>query len=411
MALSRRARLPLASLAALPLLLGAQAASAGLAEDLQSELDSYLAERSAAEGNSGAALFVGLGSAGPEISVYSGTTEKGGDVPVTATTLYQIGSNTKGFTGALILALEARGKLSISDTVGDWLPQYPAWKDVTIAELLHMISGIPTYSETSRMNGYFVGAPDRHFTMDELVDFAYPDGQDDLPVPSGYFYSNTNYLLAGMIAEKASGLSYRDALQSLLFQPAGLSDTYYEEKAYTGPVLARMASGYFRNPACTLYDPGCAESELAPMIGRDVKAADVSWAGPAGGIVATPRELAIWIRAVFAGKVLPEAQLAEFVQPVSMATGQPIDDVTEEDPRGFTLGIVRITGRGLEPLYYYLGMTLGYRVAFLYSPGDDLIVTGATNSQPPEDEDQFLPLMISAYKRALAEKAGTPAPR
>lgn len=402
--MSQRAIFLVRILPILILSLGIQAARADLATDIQSDLDTYLNERSVIEGNSGATVFVSLGKSGPDISVYSGTTTKDGDTPVTGTSLYQIGSNTKGFTGALILALEARGKLSIEDTVGQWLPQYPEWSDVTLAELLHMISGIPTYSESSQMNSYFVNNPDRHFTFDDLVDFAYPSDQIHLPGNSGYFYSNTNYVLAGMIAEKAAGMSYKEALQALLFAPAELSDTYYEENAYTGDVLARMTSGYFNNPACTLYDPGCEASELAPMIGRDVKADDVSWAGPAGGIVSSPRELAHWIRALFDGKVLPEQQLAEFVRPVSFKTGTYIEDVSEEDPAGFTLGIVRITGRGLDPMYYYLGMTLGYRVAFLYSPADDLIVTGATNSQPPESEDQFMPLLIKTYQKALAAK-------
>ncbi|WP_171061000.1 serine hydrolase [Poseidonocella sp. HB161398] len=403
---SRSRRRPAAVLAvlSLALALSGQAARADLAGDIQTMLDSYLDERSGIEGNTGASVFVGMSGSGPDIAVYSGTTSREGGSPVTGNTLFQIGSNTKGFTGALMLALEERGKLSIEDTVGDWLPQYAAWKDVTIAELLHMISGIPTYSESPQMNEAFVNTPDRHFAMEELVAFADPLAGAELPPNSGYFYSNTNYLLAGMIAEKASGMSYREALETLLFAPAGLSDTYYEEEAYTGDVLARMSSGYFNNPACTLYEPDCETGALVPLIGRDVKADDVSWAGPAGGIVGSPRELATWIRALFDGKVLSEASLARFVQPVSLKTGEPIADVTEDDPAGFTLGIVRITGRGLEPMYYYLGMTLGYRVAFLFSPEDDLIVSAATNSQPPEGEDGFLPLMIDLYKTALAEK-------
>ncbi|WP_158964420.1 serine hydrolase domain-containing protein [Chachezhania sediminis] len=405
MIISRRARLPLATTAILTLFLGAQAACADLATDIQSDLDTYLSERTEIEGNTGASVFVSLGRTGPDISVYSGTTARDGDTPVTGTSLFEIGSNTKGFTGVLILALEAQGLLSIDDTVGQWLPQYPEWKDVTIAQLLHMISGIPTYSESPELNHYFAEQPDRHFTMDELVDMAYPSDTVQLPPNSGYFYSNTNYILAGMIAEKAAGKPYRELVETLLFEPAGLSDTYYEDKSYTGPVLERMTSGYFNNPACTLYDEGCEVSELAPVIGRDVKAQDMSWAGPAGGIVASPRELATWIRAVFDGKVIPDAQLAEFLRPVSMKTGEYIDDVTDEDPGGFTLGITRVTGRGLDPVYFYLGMTLGYRMAFIYSPEEDVIVAGATNSQPPEGEEQFTPLLVGIYMKALAGKA------
>lgn len=395
---------PVALVAASALLLGTQSASADFADDIQMKVDRYLADRTGPEGNSGASVFVSLSPTGPDISVYSGFTQKGGDVPVSATSLFQIGSNTKGFTGALILALEAQGKLNIEDTVGDWLPQYPEWKDVTISQLLHMISGIPTYSETSQINHYFVEEPDRHFTMNELVDMAYPSDTVDLPPNSGYFYSNTNYVLAGMIAEKASGMSYKDALEELLFRPARLSDTYYTETAYTGDVLDRMTSGYFNNPACTLYDPDCEVSELAPMIGRDIKAADVSWGGPAGAIVSNPRDLAIWIRALFEGRVLPDEQMAKFIRPVSMKTGEFIDDVTDDDPSAFTLGLVRTTGRGIDPSYFYLGMTLGFRFGFFYSAEEDVLVSGATNSQPPEGEDHFVPMLAELFMQAIAEK-------
>ncbi len=228
-------------------------------------------------------------------------------------TLFQIGSNTKGFTGALILALEAEGKLDIDQTVGDWLPQYPAWKDVTIKRLLNMTSGLPTYSESIPLSQLWVKEPNRHYTPEELIAYAYPSKTVQLPPNSGYFYSNTNYILAGMIAEKAGGKSYKELLEEKLFEPAKLRETYYQPVAYPPEILARMASGYFNNPDCGLYEPDCKEATLAPMIGRDMKDADVSWAGAAGGIVSTPRDLARWIRAVFSGTILPAEQLKEFL--------------------------------------------------------------------------------------------------
>lgn len=378
-------------------------------EDFQKVVDTYLDERKTPEHITGVSAFVSLGEQGPNIELFAGTTSQDSGVAVSGDTLFQIGSNTKGFTGALILALEAEGKLDIEQTVGDWLPQYPKWKDVTIKRLLNMTSGLPTYSESLPLSRLWVTQPNRHYTPNELIDYAYPSETVSLPPNEGYFYSNTNYVLAGMIAEKAGGKPYKELLEEKLFAPAKLRDTFFEPIAYPPAILARTASGYFHNPECGLYEPDCKEAVLAPMIGRDVRTNDLSWAGAAGGIISTPRDLSRWIRAVFAGKVLPPEQLKEFLTFVSTKTGKPLAKVSEDDPRGFSLGLVRVYRPDTGALWFYLGETLGYRVAFLFSRQDDILVAAATNSQPPGDEDQLVPMMAKLLE--LARKARAAAAR
>ncbi len=132
-----------------------------------------------------------------------------------------MGSTSKSFAAAVILKLEAAGALSLDDTVGKWLPQYPAWKAVTIRRLLNMTSGIPNYSETEAISRAWVANPSRDLTAEELVGFAYPTGTNDLPTTTGYHYSNTNYVLASLIAAKAAGRPYRDLVHTMLIERSG----------------------------------------------------------------------------------------------------------------------------------------------------------------------------------------------
>ncbi len=182
---------------------------------------------------------------------------------------------------AILLQLEAEGKLNVNQTVGRWLPQYPAWKNVTIHRLLNMTSGIPGYDSSETMLRDYSSNPRRHFTTPELVRYAYPTTPGAPAATTGYSYSNTNYLLAEMIVEKVTGHSYTDELDRRLLRAGlGLDDTYYEAYAYPPSITNRTTSGYFFN-----HDPD--DAGLAPLLGKDVRDLSVSWMQGAGGIVST----------------------------------------------------------------------------------------------------------------------------
>lgn len=364
--------------------------SASQTQRVQKALDAWLAERSSVEGVTGIAAYVSLGSTGPNIEAFAGKTGRApDDPPVDQNTLFAMGSTSKSFAAAVILKLEAQGLLSIDDTVGKWLPQYSAWGDVSIRRLLNMTSGIPNYSETEFISRSWVEQPKRDLTAEELIAAVYPTGKNNLPVIDGYHYSNTNYILSGLIAAKATGKPYEVLVRELIIEPHGLHSTFYSPRAYPPGVLSRMAHGYFENSACAEYQPAdCKESWNKPMIGRDIREDSTSWAQAAGGAISNARDVSRWMRAVFEGRVVPPKQQAEWMSMVSTRTGEPIKEVSDAHPQGFALGLVQAMTPGGR-IWFYQGMTLGYRTLYVWYEDDGMLITVQTNSQPNDDANKF----------------------
>ena len=379
----------------------ATAAKTSLRARLQTEIEAYLAARRKPEGITAVSAYVSRSASDPGIAVATGSTGRSSGVAIDDRTLFEIGSNTKAFTSALLMKLEAAGRLDIDQTVGDWLPQYPAWGKVKIRRLLNMTSGIPTYSEAPRFMRAQAENRFRHFTPEELVAYAYPTPGNRLPTSTGYFYSNTNYVLAGMIVAKAGGETYDHQLRQRIFKPLGMHDTFYDSWKLPDSVITRMAHGYFENPTCSEYRPDCTVGPLAPLAGKDMRNADISWTGAAGGIVSTPRDLARWIRGIFGGQLVPPAQLAQMKQLVSTRTGKPIARATAQDPGGFGLGLAQSWHPRLGRFWFYEGITLGYRGVFAWFPSDDLVLAATLNSQPLDGTDQVGALMETIYNTVM----------
>ncbi len=371
---------------------GAQS-DATLRAALQRDLNQYLSARSKAEHISAISLSISLHGLPDNINLTAGRTQYGGGAPVTPDNLWQIGSNTKAFTAAAILQLEAEGKLTIDQTIGRWLPQYPVWKSVTIRRLLNMTSGIPGYDFNPKMLADYAKNPKRNFTIAELIAYAYPTNNPSAPPPTrGYSYSNTNYLLAELIVERASGNSYASELARRFFQSnIGLDDTYYSATQYPTDVLGRMVSGYFFS-----HDPD--NSGLAPLLGKDVRDDSVSWMQGAGGIVSTPEDLTRWARALYAGSVLAPKQRAELLSLVSTKTGKPIAKTSLSDPQGFGLGVAQMTKPEIGTVWFYEGMTLGYRMVHVYFARQDAVIAFGLNSQPDTKQNQSGKLALTIYK-------------
>jgi D-alanyl-D-alanine carboxypeptidase len=359
-----------------------------LVRDLRADLATHLRTYADIEHASAAVLSVNLPGRRSTIDVSAGTTTWGGSRPVRTDSVLQIGSNTKAFTAVLLLKLEAERRLSIDDTVGRWLPQYPQWSGVTIRRLLNMTSGIPSYENQPGMLADLAAAPYTNFSSERLVGYAV-----GAPPTTGYDYSNTNYALAQMIIEKVTGDSYQNQLYRRIIGPLGLRDIYYRPHLYPGRVMDRMPAGYFFWPAVP---------QMVDYFGRDVSRFTMSWTQGAGGIVATSRDWSRWERAMYSGSLLPARQQAELLSLVSVADGQPIDRTSPADRDGYGLGVQQRTSDVFGTYWWYEGGTLGFRSLHQYFPESGVIVAMGLNSQPGTSNDMILYMAAAVHDTLIA---------
>jgi D-alanyl-D-alanine carboxypeptidase len=222
--------------------------------------------------------------------------------PLAPEVRFRIASITKTFTAVLVLQLVDAGVLTLDDTVGQWLDdpvvhRIPHVDRITLRQLLNHTSGVYDYFDADSpfwQDAYFGEGADwaRVWTPRELL--AYADGARHAPYfapGEGSHYSNTAYVLLGLIVEEAGGHTYAEQLQTRILDPLGLEDTFF---AATEPVPGGTAEPYH-----------LIEGELV-----NVSATHLSAVGAAGGMVSTTRDLARFVGALFGGELLRPATLA-----------------------------------------------------------------------------------------------------
>jgi D-alanyl-D-alanine carboxypeptidase len=383
--LSAGALLPAGAATASATVLAAQPRQAGptLQAALRQDLSDYLTARRTAEHISAVSLRITFPGPRPAISLADGTTRYDGGPPVTASALWQIGSNTKAFTAVILLQLEAEGKLSIDDPIGTWLPQYPAWRHITIRQLLDMTSRIPGYTSQPAFLSAIEADPSARFTTAQLVSYV-----TGLPLgPAGYSYTNTDYLLAQMIIEKVTHDTYASQLTQRIIDPLRLRSTCLAPYTCPPSDAAQMPAGY-------LYIAGVPPS----LLGQAMPPLALTWVQGAGGIISSLADLTTWDRALYSGQLLPPRQQHQLESLVSEATGQPIARTTLADPAGYGLGVQQVTSPQTGTIWDYEGETYGNRVVHLYFPRSGMIIALAVNSATAPDNDAIGVLAVSVYQ-------------
>jgi D-alanyl-D-alanine carboxypeptidase len=292
---------------------------------------------------------------------------------------YRIGSITKTMTATIILQLAQEGKLSLDDPISKYRPDVPNGDNITIAQLLDMRSGLVGYTEIPVWQRAVDEDPARVWSPDELLALAFSEPAS-FPPGTAWRYSNTNYILLGLVMEDVTGQSAPELFQQRVFDPLGMDDTVMPALD-DASIPAAFAHGYQFGTAEKTFGPepalsageqqAAADGELLPA---DWSEANPSIAWTAGSVISTADDLVVWAKALVEGELLdPEMQTQR------LASIQPIDPAHPDGP-AYGSGMIRGSS-----YYGHAGQIWGYESQVIRDPETDTtIVALAALSVSPD---------------------------
>ncbi|WP_438948946.1 serine hydrolase domain-containing protein [Streptomyces mutabilis] len=273
---------------------------------------------------------------------------RGGRIPFGV--YYRIGSDTKTFVAVAVLQLVADGKLSLDDTVDKWLPGVVKGNGndgsrVTVRNLLQHTSGLPNYTdvlfsdpeeltlENYRAKRFTARSPEEQVALAMSRAPGWLPDAEDPGAETRWAYSNTNYVLIGMIVERVTGNPWEQEIHERIIEPLGLRHT-----------LTLGTSAYVPQPTATAYLQFPGRDDLTDTTLQVDGGAD-------GGIVSTTTDMNTFLRALMDGTLLPTQQLEQ------MRTTVPAPDFSGGDKARYGLGIAWRPVEGCDSGVWYHGGT------------------------------------------------------
>lgn len=323
-----------------------------------------------------------------------GTKTIGKEDPISLNDYFRIGSNTKTMTATVILQLVQEGKLSLHDPVSKYVAGIPNGNKITIGQLAAMRSGLDAYTSNLRYNQTLDSDPTKAWTPDELLAIA--RRQPPLSPPSGMFdYSNTNYLLLGIIIQKLTGKSVAENFEQRIFKPLGLKHTSFpalhdssipepHPQGYQFGTNAADIDSYALPPAKL---PGALRGTMRPVNDTIINPS-AFWT--AGAVISTPADVATYVEGMVRGKLLNAA-----TQKLRIAS---IQRTSPTKPTGYGYGLVSFR----PGLYGHDGQTPGFSTFMAYDVNAHItIVIGTNLAASPVDGENAATLIYKTVAAAL----------
>ncbi len=302
-------------------------------------------------------------------------------VPVTPDTSFSVASVSKTFTAALILALVEDGRLSLDGAAKGYLPSLPIDPTITVRQLLDHTSGLRDFYFGAGVDHALLSKPTR--VWNPALSFKYVGKPFSRPGKE-WHYSNTNYLVLGMLAEAVGGAPEADQLRDRFFAPLRMDDTFYQVPGHPWP--GPVAHGYrflgtdTKLPAIDLTDG----TPIVPFTSV------VTAAGGAGSIATSADDLAHWGAALYGGDLLDrntrDAMVADVLRTAPLKPRIP-----------YGLGVQAISVDGHATLGHS-GRFLGARAAFRWLPGEHIAIAVLTNQSRADPNLVLASLLKLAFQ-------------
>jgi D-alanyl-D-alanine carboxypeptidase len=346
-----------------------------------------------------------------ELDVAVGTTELGARTPPALDTHFRIASNTKTMTAAVVVLLAQDGKLELGDPVSAYVPDVPNGQNITIADLLKMRSGLYGYTADPVLATAMDADPKRAWTPREVLDIAFRHPPQFAP-DAAYEYSNTNYALLGLVAEKAGGRPLAELFQDKLFGPLGLDRTSLPAVDDTA-IPAPYSHGYMYGGSfyALADDPYPADMQAAARAGTlqpiDYTNQNASYATAAGGAISTARDLADWIKSLVSGRVFDADYQRQWLASVQA------EDPHAPDGQKYGYGISYQRFGPNAAMYYHGGELPGFNSFMGYDPENDVTLVIWTNLTLSPDgrttaQAMLVPILDAIYPGLSLAGPSTP---
>lgn len=316
----------------------------------------------------GVAVYVKSTAYG-DFSLATGLADLETEVPVATTQLFRIGSLTKSFTGAAVLELVEAELIDLDAPISDYLGlvnDFEPLADITVRQIMNMTSGLAEYLSVDFILNNIMDEPLFSYWPAELLAVAFTAEPELLFEPgTDFLYSNTNYILLGMLIEKVSGRNYTDYITESFIKPLGLTSTYAQPNAAQPKGLAR---GYYDSDGDGVYN--------------DWTDVDMSYVWAAGCIISDARDITVWMDAVAKGELVDAALYPDLYQGQEIAPGGGV----------YGAGILVDDGFGVG----HNGTVLGYHADAWHDPETGTTVTVLSNTNNPLLNEDMDPTRVIA---------------